>query len=125
MARANDESSGLMRETSVLSFDSSRNIARLLWEAADLVPERVAVVERESSVDHAGMRARSAGFGTALECTGIACNDRVAVLLERGGTQPQRFLGRPRSARSPSMSTRPCAPGKSSISSNTRALAAC
>ena len=60
------------------------NLARVLWLAAERDGDRPAIVERERTVDYAGLRQRAAAIAAALRAAGVAPDDRVGILLERG-----------------------------------------
>ncbi len=68
------------------------NAAFLLWDSAAR-GERPAIVERGSSVSYATLRERAAAIGAALRAAGIAPDDRVAILLERGRDAAAAFFG--------------------------------
>lgn len=60
------------------------NIASLLWTAAASTPERIAIVERQSSTSYKDLCGRAGAFGAALVDLGVRPDDRVGIYLERG-----------------------------------------
>jgi amino acid adenylation domain-containing protein len=62
----------------------TRNVATLLWKAADERPAHPAIVERERVTTYRTLRERASAVAAALLCGGVKAQDRVAILLERG-----------------------------------------
>ena len=52
------------------------NVAFLLWDTADRVPEHPAIVERDRATSYADLRDRAAGIASALRASGITPGDR-------------------------------------------------
>jgi len=69
------------------------NAALLLWQSAARRGDRVAIVERGSTVDYTALRERAAVLGAALRAAGMGADDRVAILLERGRDAAAAFFG--------------------------------
>lgn len=65
-------------------FDSSANLATILWHAADRDGDRVAIRERDGSVSLASLRDRAGAIAAALVADGVTPGDRVAIFIERG-----------------------------------------
>src|SRR2546423_4588677 len=75
------------------SPSSPRNAALLLWDSARRHAGRPAVVERGSAVTYTELRERAAAIGAALRAAGVGADDRVAILLERGGDAAAAYFG--------------------------------
>src|SRR5439155_971538 len=71
----------------------SGNVALLLWRVAERCGARPAVVERDQSVGYAALVKRTAAIAAALRAAGVAPEDPVASLLERGGHAVVSYLG--------------------------------
>src|SRR5205823_2809651 len=70
----------------------SGNVALLLWRVAERCGARPAVVERDQSVGYAALVKRTAAIAAALLAAGVAPDDPVAILLERGGDAAAAFF---------------------------------
>src|SRR5436309_2314971 len=70
----------------------SGNVALLLWRVAERCGARPAVVERDQSVGYAALIKRTAAIAAALLAAGVAPDDPVAILLERGGDAAAAFF---------------------------------
>jgi len=71
----------------------SKNIAWLLWEAAEHFGTTEAIEKGAVCVDYATLVDRAAAIAQALLESGVRENDRVAILLERGIDAAAGFFG--------------------------------
>ncbi len=71
----------------------SANIAHLLWNTAQRVPDRVAIVERDVSVSYSQLVARAGRIARELRDGGVKPGDRVAIFLDRGLDAAAAFFG--------------------------------
>jgi amino acid adenylation domain-containing protein len=69
------------------------NIARILWDAAEAVPERVVI--REGTLDHtyAALARRASAIADVLREAGVRPGDRVCILLPHGAETAAAFYG--------------------------------
>src|SRR5437762_1575083 len=89
----------VIRREGAMSIDltirgaATPNAAHLLWDSAERHSDRLAIVERDSTVRYTTLRDRAAAFATGLWAAGVEANDRVALLLERGWDAAAAFFG--------------------------------
>ncbi|PYP96254.1 MAG: acyl-CoA ligase (AMP-forming), exosortase A system-associated [Gemmatimonadetes bacterium] len=89
----------MIRREGAMSIDltirgaATPNAAHLLWDSAERHSDRLAIVERDSTVRYTTLRDRAAAFATGLWAAGVEANDRVALLLERGWDAAAAFFG--------------------------------
>jgi amino acid adenylation domain-containing protein len=69
------------------------NLASVLWRAAEVASDRVAVVEHGGRATYGELRARAAEISRRLQRMGIRPGDRVAMLLERGIAAVANYFG--------------------------------
>lgn len=69
------------------------NVARLLWEIASTVPERVALRNPEQSVTFEALVHRAAAIRDVLAAGGLKQGERVAILLPHGSDGAAAFYG--------------------------------
>jgi amino acid adenylation domain-containing protein len=69
------------------------NLAGLLLGAARDHGDRVAITDRDHTIDYEQLRARAAGFAAALAARGARPGDRVAIFLERGADAIAAMFG--------------------------------
>lgn len=69
------------------------NIARLLWETASAVPDRIAVRHGDLAWRYDAFAARAAAVADALLDAGVARGDRVGILLPHGPDAAAAFYG--------------------------------
>jgi amino acid adenylation domain-containing protein len=69
------------------------NAAQMLLTTAVTAPEQPAVVEGDRSVAYGDLAARSLAIAGTLHRAGVEPDDRVAVLLQRGGDAAAAFFG--------------------------------
>ena len=73
--------------------DGVGNGAQMLLATAAAHGDRVAVTDRELSIDYERLAARSLAFARTLADAGVRPGDRVAVLLRRGADAAAAFFG--------------------------------
>ena len=76
-----------------MSSEANDNVATMLWETADRLPEKTAVVERSRSVSYEELVGRAGAIAGALEAAGVEVGDRVVVQLERGVEAVASYFG--------------------------------
>jgi acyl-CoA synthetase (AMP-forming)/AMP-acid ligase II len=69
------------------------NIARLLWDTAERMPERIALREDAASTTYAALAARASAFHEAFRAFGLREGDRVGILLPNGVDAAAAFYG--------------------------------
>lgn len=69
------------------------NIARILWDTADSVPDRIAIRDGALTLTYAALTARAAAIAEALRAAGLERGARVAVLLPHGADAAAAFYG--------------------------------
>ena len=69
------------------------NFAWTLWNTARRGPERVAIVERDTSTTYGELLARATAVARELMTLGVAPGDRVAIFLERSADAAAAFYG--------------------------------
>lgn len=72
---------------------ADRSVALMLWDTADRLGNRPAVVERSGTTDYRTLRARAGAIGRHLRMLGVRPDDRVAIFLERGAEAAAAFFG--------------------------------
>lgn len=72
---------------------AEHNLAQLLWRAAELSGDRVAILDPRASTSWRGLRDRASSVAHALAIRGVQPGDRVAVLVERGVEAAAAYFG--------------------------------
>jgi acyl-CoA synthetase (AMP-forming)/AMP-acid ligase II len=69
------------------------NIARVLWDTAEAMPERVAIRDAGTDVRYAGLVARTSAIAESLRAAGVRAGDRVCIVLPHGADCAAAFYG--------------------------------
>jgi len=71
----------------------NRNLAELLWRAAESAGARVAIVEPAGTTTYDALRDRASAVAGALAARGVKPGDRVAILAGRGAEAAAAYFG--------------------------------
>jgi len=82
----------IARTMSTLSIPQ-RIVTELLWDAADVVGSRPAIVMGGQTTTYAELRSRASSVAAALSDRGVRGGDRVAILAERGADAVVAYFG--------------------------------
>jgi amino acid adenylation domain-containing protein len=69
------------------------NAAQMLLATAAADPEQPAIIDGDATTGYGELAARSLGIAGTLQAVGVEPDDRVAVLLQRGGEAAAAFFG--------------------------------
>ncbi|HWA56741.1 MAG TPA: AMP-binding protein [Gemmatimonadales bacterium] len=69
------------------------NFAEMLWAGAAMHGDAPAIIERERTTTHRQLRERAAAIASTLTARGLAPEQRVGILLDRGADAAAAFFG--------------------------------